>query len=787
MSENNPKTENLPARTVLEFPETLPLLLLEDQVIFPMTLAPLLLTDKHDRQLVDDTVKGHGLLALTTMRDPENPDQGLSNAHDIGCIGRILQVQYNEEGHMEVVVQTLKRFRIGGLIRRNPYIIVRVDLLKEAHGLKSELEPMALTVKMQMARLIALSPAIPDNATAVLEHVEEPGFLADLVAGNISLPLEEKQKLLSSLDPAERLRRLMYLLQNEIERMEISTKIHEDVKSSIDKGQREYFLRQQLKAIQEELGEGEGQQPEVVSYREKIEALELTAEVQKEALREVDRLSRMSEASAEYHVISTYLDTLVELPWNKFTKDRLNIKQADRVLNEDHYGLDKVKKRILEYLAVRKLKPDAPGPILCFYGPPGVGKTSLGKSIARALGRKYVRMSLGGVRDEAEIRGHRKTYVGALPGRILQGIRRSKSSNPVFILDEIDKVGSDFRGDPSSALLEVLDPAQNNSFVDHYLNVPYDLSKVMFVATANTLDTIPWALRDRMEIIEITSYTLDEKLEIAKRYLVPRQVEAHGLSAIQLRFNATALRRIISDYTREAGVRNLEREIAHVCRGCARKFAARKRKPIRIGVKELREYLGNEKNFYDSAERTRLPGVVIGLAWTPTGGDILFIEATRMRGKGELILTGQLGDVMKESVRTALSYLQANADDLGIDEKSFKEYDLHVHVPAGAVRKDGPSAGVAMLTAITSLMLEKKVKSNLAMTGEITLRGNVLPVGGVKEKVLAAIRANVKTVILPERCRNDLDDIPPEVREKITVQFVKQMHEVLELALGLKL
>jgi len=738
---------------------------------------------KEEIQLVDDAVKAAGLLAVVAQRDPEAESHVLSNAYEVGCVARVLQVQPAPDGQLNVVIQTLQRCRIEGLVRREPYLVVRIVPLEAPPVNTDQLEPMAMTIKMQMANLIRMSPSIPDGAQNILNNIEEPGLLADIIASNLNISNEEKQKLLEILDVKKRLKRLVYLLQREVTLLETSTKIHEEVKSSIDKGQREFFLRQQLKAIQDELGMGD--QPEVAEYRAKIEALHLPEEVAKEALREVDRLGRMNEASAEFHVTTTYLDTLIELPWNTTTEDQLDIERAETILNEDHYGLDKVKRRILEYLAVRKLKPDAHGPILCFQGPPGVGKTSLGKSIARALDRHFVRMALGGLHDEAEIRGHRKTYVGALPGRIIQGIRKAASNNPVFMLDEIDKVGADFRGDPSSALLEVLDPAQNNSFNDNYLNVPFDLSRVMFIATANVLDTIPWALRDRMEIIELPGYTLEEKLQIARRYLVPRQLDAHGLTAKRLRFDVPALRKIAAAYTREAGVRNLEREIANVCRGCARKFAARRRKPIRITPKDLREYLGNEKIHYDTVERTRMPGVVVGLAWTPTGGDILFVEATRMPGKGNLILTGQLGDVMKESAQTALSYLRANSAMLGLDGKEFADYDVHVHVPAGAVPKDGPSAGVTMLTAIASLLTNKRVKPALAMTGEITLRGTVLPVGGIKEKVLAAARARVKHLILPERCRHDLDEVPEHARKKLTVHFVKHMHQVIELALGI--
>lgn len=785
MSEQDSSQDQLPARGPHDFPDTFPVMGIPQHVVFPMSLAPLHLSEHEDKLLIEDVTRGNRFVGLVLLRDPDGQKYSPENMHEIGCLCRLFQMQRTGDD-INVVLQALKRFRIAGLVQRAPYLVVRTELLDDVRHAPEDIAPLATTVKMQMARLIAMSPNIPDGAAQVIENIDDPGFLADLVAGNLAISIEEKQRLLASADPKERLQRLTYLLARETELLEVSNKIHAQVKSTIDKGQREFFLRQQMKAIQDELGEGEKQRPEIQDYREKIQALALPEEARKEALRELDRLAGMHESSAEYHVITTYLDTIVELPWGRFTEDQLDIRRAENILNEDHYGLDKVKERILEYLAVRKLKPDAAGPILCFVGPPGVGKTSLGKSIARSLDREFTRMSLGGMRDEAEIRGHRKTYVGALPGRIVQNIRKVGSSNPVFMLDEIDKLGSDFRGDPSSALLEVLDPAQNDTFVDHYLNVPFDLSKVMFIATANVVDTIPWALRDRMEVIEIPGYTMDEKLAIAQRYLVPRQVEAHGLKPRQLAFQKGALRQIISGYTREAGVRNLEREIAHACRACARMFAGGRRKPVRIGPPEVREFLGAERVFYSTAEQTRIPGVAVGLAWTPTGGDILFIEATHMPGKGQLMLTGQLGDVMKESARAALSFLRAHGKPLRLQNIDFTELDIHLHVPAGAVPKDGPSAGVAMLTSLASLMTNKRVKSGLAMTGEITLRGLVLPVGGIKEKVLAAARARIKEVILPERNRNDLEDVPEDIRRKLSFHFVRQMNEVMRIALGLK-
>lgn len=787
MDDNGANHENLPMPTSMDFPDALPLLVLQDQVVFPMSMIPMHLTGQDDKLLINDSANGHRLLAMVTFRPGGAQERSLSNTYEVGCIGRILQVQTAPDNGLNVLVQALRRFRVAGLVRRDPYLVVRVQPLEEPAEDSAALSPIARTIKMQMGSLLRMNPNIPEGAQGVLDTVEDPAFLTDLVASNLNLKLEDKQKLLETPNLKSRMMRLIHHLQSEIEVMEASAKIRQEVQNAIEKGQREFVLRQQLKAIQDELGEGDGKKQEIAEYQKKAEALKVPSDIKKEIFREIERLARMNEASADYQVLVTYLDTVLELPWSKGTPDTLDIARAESILNEDHYGLDKVKTRIIEYLAVRKLKPDAHGPILCFQGPPGVGKTSLGRSIARALGRKFVRVALGGLHDEAEIRGHRKTYVGALPGRIIQGIRKSDSSNPVFMLDEIDKVGADFRGDPSSALLEVLDPAQNNAFVDNYINLPFDLSKVMFIATANVLDTIPWALRDRMEIIEIPGYTLEEKLQIAQRYLLPRQLDEHGLTAKKLKVSTPALRKIVSDYTREAGVRNLEREIANVCRGCARKFAGGRRAPINIGPEGLREYLGNEKVFYGTIERTRTPGVVCGLAWTPTGGDILFIEATRMPGKGNLILTGQLGDIMKESAMAALSYLRTHAASLGLEANLFAEFDTHIHVPAGAVPKDGPSAGIAMLTALTSMFTGKCVKSGMAMTGEITLRGMVLPVGGIKEKVLAAARAGVKQVILPKRCENDLEEVPASVRAKMKFHLVTRVREVLEIALGITL
>ena len=613
--------------------------------------------------------------------------------------------------------------------------------------------------------------------------ITDPGVLADLIASVINATIEEKQKIIEILDIKERLREVTRLVNHQVEILELGSKIQSQVKDDMDKSQREYYLRQQLSAIRKELGETDEEKVEIEEYRAKIEKKNLPEEAKKEAERELARLAKMHPSSAEYTVSATYLDWMTALPWHEKTEDNLDIKKARRVLDEDHYGLEKAKKRIIEYLAVRKLKPETKGPILCFAGPPGTGKTSLGHSIGRALGRKFIRISLGGVRDEAEIRGHRRTYVGALPGRIIQGIRRAESINPVFMLDEIDKLGNDFRGDPSSALLEVLDPEQNFSFVDHYIDVPFDLSQVMFITTANMLETIPPALRDRLEVIELPGYTLDEKIRIAQRYLIPRQTEANGLKPEQIRFTKNALGHMVSGYTREAGVRNLEREIAAICRGVASQVAEGMIEKISITARDIHKFLGAVRVTSETAARTSKPGVVMGLAWTPTGGDLLFIEATSMKGKGGLTLTGQLGDVMKESATAALSFIRANAEELGIAKDFFEGIDIHIHVPSGAIPKDGPSAGVTMLTALVSLLTNRTVKKDLAMTGEITLRGLVLPVGGIKEKVLAAHRAGVKTIILPKWNKKDLEEVPSKVRKEIVFHFVDEMLEVLRIAL----
>jgi ATP-dependent Lon protease len=689
----------------------------------------------------------------------------------------------SEDNTTQLLVQGLSRFRVKDFIKTKPYLQVRVEHIKDKEEKGKEIDALMTNIISLFARVVELSPGLPQEIGAMAKSIQEPGTLADMVASLINATLKEKQKVLELFDVKKRLKEVTRLLNYQVEVLELGSKIQSQVKGGMDKQQREYYLHQQLKAIKEELGEKDEAAVEIEEYKAKIKEKKLPEEAQKEAQREINRLSRMHPSSAEYTVASTYLDWLTVLPWYESTKDNLDIKKARKILDTDHFGLKKPKKRIIEYLAVRKLNPESKGPILCFVGPPGTGKTSLGMSIARALGRKFIRISLGGVRDEAEIRGHRRTYVGALPGRIIQGIRRAESNNPVFMLDEIDKLGSDFRGDPSSALLEVLDPEQNFSFTDHYLDVPFDLSKVMFITTANILDPIPPALRDRMEVLELLGYTQDEKIKIATRYLVPRQREAHGLKASQISFTRGTLQKIISGYTREAGVRNLERGIATICRGVATRIAEGEAESAKIRVKDIASYMGPVRFVSEVSARTLTPGLAMGLAWTQAGGELLFVEATAMKGKKHLTLTGQLGDVMKESATTALSFIRSNAVSLGIAEDFFETQDIHIHIPAGAIPKDGPSAGVTMLTALVSLLTHKKIQEDLAMTGEITLRGQVLPVGGVKEKVLAAHRAGIKTIIMPSWNKKDLEDIPEKVKKEIHFYFVDKMMNVLKIAL----
>ena len=765
-------------------PEVLPILPLYDAVLFPKMVLPLVVMQGESVKLVDEAMAKDRIIGLIVSKKPEEkkaPDK--QDLAGVGTSALILKMAKTQDNRTQLLVQGLSRFKIKAFEDGKPYLVARIESIRDIEKEDKETEALMSNIISQFERIVELSPGLPPEIAQMAKTIQEPGTLADMVASTINSNPEEKQIVLEMVDVNKRLKEVTRLVNHQLDILELGDKIQSQVKGDMDKSQREYYLRQQLKAIKEELGEKDEASVEIDEYQAKIDDKNLPQEARKEAERELDRLSRMHPSSAEYTVASTYLDWITALPWHDSTEDNLDIKKARKILDDDHFGLEKPKRRIIEYLAVRKLKPESKGPILCFAGPPGTGKTSLGHSIARALGRKFHRISLGGVRDEAEIRGHRRTYVGALPGRIIQGLRRAESNNPVFMLDEIDKVGSDFRGDPSSALLEVLDPEQNFSFGDHYLDVPFDLSKVMFITTANILDTIPPALRDRMEVLMLHGYTLDEKVKIANRYLIPRQRDEHGLNAKQIKFTAGAAKKIVMGYTREAGLRNLEREIANVCRGVASKIAEGKIKSQTVQVEDLHGFLGPLRVTSETKARITTPGVATGLAWTPTGGELLFIEATAMKGRKGLTLTGQLGDVMKESATAALSFVRSNAKALRIDEEFFDNHDLHIHVPAGAIPKDGPSAGVTMLTALTSLLTDTQIPKDLAMTGEITLRGQVLPVGGVKEKVLAAHRAGIKTIILPDWNRRDLEDIPDKVEKDIKFHFVEKMLDVINIAL----
>ncbi len=766
----------------IKIPDILPVIPIYNAVVFPAMTFPIEVYGPQSISLIDEVMAKDRLVGIVTS-EKVPLEAKPEDLFGIGTSSMILKMAKPEDNKAQLLLQGIGRFKITEFLEGTPYIRVKAEPIED-EGIKDiETEALMTNLVGLFDRIVNLSPFLPQEFSLVAKSIAEPGVLADMIASIINASIEEKQKVLKLQNVKKRLKEVTRLVNHQVEVMELGNKIQSQVKNDIDKNQREYFLRQQLAAIKDELGEKDESKVEVEEYRVKIEERNLPEEARKEAERELDRLSRMHPSSAEYTVVTTYLDWITEIPWDISTEDNLDIKKAQNVLDEDHYGLEKAKKRMIEYLAVRKLKPDSRGPILCFAGPPGTGKTSMGQSIARALGRKFIRMSLGGVRDEAEIRGHRRTYIGALPGRIIQGIRRAGSNNPVFMLDEIDKVGSDFRGDPSSALLEVLDPEQNFSFMDHYLDVPFDLSHVMFITTANILDTTPPALRDRMEVIELPGYTLEEKIMIAKRYLIPKQIDANGLKKRHISFTKGALKLIASGYTREAGVRNLEREIAAICRGVASMIAQGKIKSISITIKDVPKYLGPVRVISEMSARTSIPGVAMGLAWTQAGGELLFIEATAMKGKASLTLTGQLGDVMKESATAALSFIRTNAEKIGVQKDFFDEVDIHIHVPAGAIPKDGPSAGVTMLTSLTSLLTNRKIKKNLAMTGEITLRGLVLPVGGIKEKVLAAHRAGVKEIILPKWNEKDLEDVPGNVKKDIRFHFVNDMFEVLKISL----
>ena len=783
------KADVPPRISARSLPEIVPILGLSDIVIFPGAIVPLLIETGPSLKLIDDIVAGDRLFGAVLQRKADVAEPAPEDLYDVGCVSRLSKMVKFPDGTVRVLVEGLWRIRVKKFEPPAPYLRANYDLLRDETEDSVELQAMLRNAHKQFEEIAKLSTALTDQVKIAALNTEHPGHFADLIAGNLNLSLEDRQKLLETISVRERLQKLLPLLNREQEVLNLSSKIQNDVASNIAKTQRDFFLREQMRAIQRELGEGEAASSgEAKLLREKIAAAALPAEVRKAAEQELDRLAQMPPAAAEYAVGRNYLDWILSLPWEKSTVDKLDLKAAEKVLNDEHFGLEKIKDRLLEFLAVLKRRKEIKGPILCLVGPPGVGKTSLGKSLADALGRKFARISLGGMRDEAEIRGHRRTYVGAMPGRIIQTLRRVESNNPVILLDELDKVGADFRGDPASALLEVLDPAQNNSFTDHYLDLPFDLSHVLFIATANWLDPIHAALRDRLEVIELPSYTESEKLQIAKRYLVPRQLEEHGLTRSDVKFSDAALRLLIRDYTREAGVRQLEREIAALARKATRKIVSRNgsAETVKLDAKDLAKYLGHAKFVSESAEKIPEIGIATGLAWTPVGGDVLFIEATRMRGRGSLILTGSLGEVMKESAQTAVSYLRSQAKKLDLDFDDYGKHDLHIHVPAGATPKDGPSAGVTICAALASLMSKRRVRSDVAMTGEISLRGRVMRVGGIKEKVIAASRFGVKQVILPEGNRPDWEDVPAEVRAKLKVHFVKQISEVLQLALAAK-
>ncbi len=767
----------------LTVPSELAILPLRGVTIFPSAIVPLLISRAASLKLVEDCLAGDRILGLVSQKNPEDEAPDPAGLYTRGTAGRILKMLRYPDRSVRILVQGIRRIETSEYVQREPYLRARVHVLQDTHQPSADLDALQAHMVAQFAKFVSMTPYLPDELQVVVMNIKDPGKVTDLIASNLNVAVEDKQELLATIDVRVRLERLSTILAREIELLELGHKIQSQVQTELNKHQKEFYLRQQLRAIQQELGEGDSRETEIEELRRKLDEAQLPPPAREAADRELERLKMIPPESAEHSVVRTYLEWFAALPWAVSTQDNLDLHHARSILDEDHFDLEKIKDRILEHLAVRKLKPDGKSPILCFVGPPGVGKTSLGRSIARAMERKFVRLSLGGVRDEAEIRGHRRTYIGALPGRIIQNLRTAGSNNPLFMLDEIDKLGMDFRGDPASALLEVLDPEQNATFQDHYLDVPFDLSRVMFVTTANVLDTVPPPLRDRMEVIELAGYTEEEKLEIARRYVIPKQLREHGLATAQLRFEDDAITHLIRAYTREAGLRNLEREVGRVCRKVARGVTEGRNDPVVFTKDLVHDYLGAERFFSEIAERTDEPGVAVGLAWTPNGGDILFIEATRMAGTKQLILTGNQGDVLKETAQAALSYVRSRADRLGIAADFFEHTDLHLHVPGGAIPKDGPSAGITMTTAIASLLTARAVRHGLAMTGEITLRGRVLPVGGIKEKVLAARRAGIDTVILPRRNEKDLEDVPQSVRTTLRFHFVDTMDEVLDRAL----
>jgi len=777
--ENRQETEEL------NIPDVLPLLPVRDVVVYPYMILPLFVGREISINAVDYALSKDRMIFLATQRDVGDEEPAPEGIYQIGTVAMIMRMLKLPDGRVKILVQGLTKARVTEYLAEKPFYSVRIERVVEPAAQENSLEAEALmrTVKEELGKIVALGKAVSPEVMVIVENMQEPGSLADLVASNIGLKVEDAQGLLEVIDPLERLKRVNDFLNKENELLNMQARIQSAAKEEMGKSQREYYLREQLRAIQQELGETDARSEEIAELRKSVEGAKMPANVEKEALKQLGRLEQMHPDAAEAGMLRTYLDWLVDIPWGKSTKDSLEINRASQILNEDHYFLEKVKERILEFLAVRKLKKKMKGPILCFLGPPGVGKTSLGKSIARAMGRKFVRISLGGVRDEAEVRGHRRTYVGALPGRIIQGLKQAGSNNPVFMLDELDKLGSDFRGDPSSALLEVLDPEQNNSFSDHYINLPFDLSNVMFIATANQIDTVPGPLRDRMEVIQLSGYTEEEKLGIAKRYLVPRQLKENGIGEEIATFSDEALKAIVAKYTREAGLRNLEREIGSVCRKVARKVAEGGERHFNITAGAVAKYLGPPKFLREEEMEKNEVGVVTGLAWTPVGGEVLFVEASVMKGKGGLTLTGQLGDVMKESVQAALSYIRGRAAELQLSEDFAASLDIHVHVPAGAIPKDGPSAGVTMATALVSALTRIPVRKEVAMTGEITLRGKVLPIGGLKEKILAAARLGVTTIVIPVQNKKDLEDVPKTILKKLKIVTAANIDEVLAVAL----
>jgi ATP-dependent Lon protease len=788
MSDDTIRVETGAGERSYTVPSEVPVLPLRDTVLFPNSFMPLAVARESSVKLIDEAIAGGKVIGVFTQKDPTHEEPGEADLHGVGTLTRIHKMFKLPDGSLRLIVQGLARIRLTRVSATRPYLRAEIseipDELRETDTL--EITALERNVRVNFQQVVNLSPVLSEDLQSLAINITDPGRLADFIASNLgAIGTAVRQELLEIADVRLRLDRINRLLTKELEVLELGSKIQSQVQSEVGKGQREYFLREQMKAIQRELGDGDDQAKEIDELRDKIEAAGMPDEVKKEARRELDRLSKIPAAAAEYTVARTYIDWLIALPWAKRTAEVIDLAHTKQVLDADHSGLDKLKDRIIEYLAVRKLKPDMKGPILCFVGPPGVGKTSLAKSIATSLGRKFVRVSLGGMRDEAEIRGHRRTYIGALPGQIIQGLRRVESRNPVFILDEVDKLGNDFRGDPASALLEVLDPEQNNSFRDHYLDVAFDLSEVLFITTANVLDTIPAPLRDRMEVLELAGYTEEEKLAIARDHLLTKQIENHGLSTTSVTFTDSAIRSVIRGHTREAGVRNLEREIGSICRKIARRLAEGHVEDVVVTPEVVTELLGSPRHLDEEMkDRTKDPGVALGLAWTPVGGDVLFIEASRMAGASSLTLTGQLGDVMKESARIALSWFRANASRYAVDPQFYKDAEIHLHVPAGAIPKDGPSAGVTMVTALASALTGRPVRGNLAMTGEITLSGRVLPVGGIKEKVLAARRLGVHEVILPRQNeKNILEDLTPELRQGLTVHYVDDMDTVLRLAL----